>query len=245
MSIPGTSIWPNHAKSSLEVHSLGVVDLPSAIALQDRIAFEISGRNDRLGTVLLYETPPVITVGREGSYTDFNVEHDELSKRLIDVHWLPRGGGSQGHLPGQICVSVIVPLERMDFGLAQFRRVLEQSASLACADMKVPVEVRESRFISRTGQVGALGILVKSGVTYYGLSMNVQPNLDLLRMCGTGGEEERHSSLAADRMKHMPMSGVRESLVRHLTDGLHYETRHWYTGHPLLTRTKKKVHVYS
>lgn len=245
MSPQATSIWPGSAKSSLEVHSLGVVDLPSAIALQDRIAYEISGRNDRLGTVLLYETPPVITVGREGSYTDFEIDRDELSKRLIDVHWLPRGGSSQVHLPRQICVSVIIPLERLGLGLTTYRSILEHSASRACKDMKVPVEVRNSRILSRSGQVGAVGILVKSGVTYYGLSLNVQPNLDLLRMCGTGGDEKRHSSLSAERMKHMPMNGVRESLVRHLTEALNYEKRHWYTGHPLLTRTKKKVHVYS
>ncbi|MBD3672429.1 MAG: hypothetical protein HUJ26_02785 [Planctomycetaceae bacterium] len=245
MSFPGTSIWPKHAKSSLEVHSLGVVDFRSAIELQDRIAYEIQGRQDRLGTVLLYETPPVITVGREGSYADFEIEREELSKRLIDVHWLPRGGGSQVHLPGQICVSVILPLERLDLGVVEYRSLLEQSAARACQDMKVAVEVRNSRILSRTGQVGAVGILVKSGVTHYGLTLNVQPNLDLLRMCGTGDDEDRHSSLAADRMKHMPMNGVRESLVRHLTEAFHYETRHWYTGHPLLTRTKKKVHVYS
>ena len=245
MTLSGTSIWPDSAKNSLEVHSLGIVDLPSLIALQDRIAFEISGREDRSGTVLLYECPPAVTVGREGSYADFLIDREQLEQQLINIHWLPRGGSSQVHAPGQLCVSVIVPLDRLQIDVLDYRTRLEEVAQRVCKDMHVTTQVHNSRLVSRTGQVGAVGILVKSDVTYYGLSINVQPNLDLMRICHTGGEEPRHSSLSADTMKHTPMSGVRESLARHLTKSLGYESRHWYTGHPLLVRTKRKVHVYS
>ncbi|MDG2389475.1 MAG: hypothetical protein P8M30_09185 [Planctomycetaceae bacterium] len=245
MTVSGTSIWPESGNSSLEVHSLGIVDLPSLIALQDRIAFEISGRDDRSGTVLLYEYPPVVSVGREGSYTDFLIDREQLEQNLIDIHWLPRGGSSQVHVPGQLCVSVIAPLDRLQIDVLDYRTRLEDVAQRVCKDMHVTTQVRKSRLVARTGQVGAVGLLVKSDVTYYGLTINVQPNLDLIRLCHTGGEESRHSSLSADTMKHTPMSGVRESLARHLTDSLGYESRHWYTGHPLLVRTKKKVHVYS
>jgi len=245
MNSTRTSIWPEDAKSSLEVHSLGVVDLSSLIALQDRIAFEVSGRTDRLGTVLLYETPPVVTVGREGSYADFLIDRDFLEQELIDVHWLPRGGSSQMHVPGQLCVSVIVPLDRLNIGVVEYRTRLENVCQRVCEDMHVSTKVQNSRLISRTGQVGTVGFLVKSEVTYYGLTINVQPNLELVRLCETGGTDSRHSSLSVNTMKHTPMNGVRESLVRHLTDSLGYKSRHWYTGHPLLVRKKKKVHVYS
>ena len=51
----------------LEVYLLGIVDFDSALFLQERLAYEISGRSDAMGTLLLCEHPPLITVGREGS----------------------------------------------------------------------------------------------------------------------------------------------------------------------------------
>jgi lipoate-protein ligase B len=122
---------------------------------------------------------------------------------------------------------------------------LEQALTLACAAGGVSVRIRNCRAIARTGEVGQIGTLVKSGVTQFGLSINVHPNLDVMRYCETGISGQRFSSLAADRMNHISMSTIRESLARHLSELFQFETRHWYTGHPMLTRTKKKVYVHS
>jgi hypothetical protein len=66
-----------------------------------------------------------------------------------------------------------------------------------------------------------------------------------LRQCDPTGRGERQSSLEAERQRHVPMNGVRESLARHLAAEFGYERNHWYTGHPLLVRAKKKVYVHT
>ena len=46
----------------LEVHLLGVVDYESALFLQERLVYDISGANDRRGTLLVCEHPPMVTI---------------------------------------------------------------------------------------------------------------------------------------------------------------------------------------
>ena len=65
--------------SALEVHLLGLVDFDSAVALQERLVFDISGRDDQQGALLLCEHPPLITLGREAN-----------SSLVIDAEWVPR-----------------------------------------------------------------------------------------------------------------------------------------------------------
>lgn len=245
MSTNRSSNWPSSPCNSLEVHSLGIVELSSVLALQELIAFEIGGRQDTLGTLLLCEHPPVATVGREGSHAHFGVGPEELISRQIDVQWIARGGGNLVHTPGQLLAYLILPLQRMNVTPGAFLNTLERALILACAAGGVNVRIHNRRAVARTGEVGQIGTLVKSGVTQFGLSVNVNPNLQLMRFCQTGDDECRFSSLAADGMKHVAMSTIRESLAHHLTELFHFETRHWYTGHPLLTRTKKKVYVHS
>jgi len=245
MTISRPSSWPSAPRNSLEVHSLGVVELSSVLALQELIAFEIGGRQDTLGTLLLCEHPPVATVGREGSHAHFTVGPEELQSRQIEVQWIARGGGNLIHTPGQLLAYLILPLSRMHITPGAFLTKLEQALTLVCAAGGVTITIRNCRAVARTGEVGQIGTLVKSGVTQFGLSVNVHPNLDVVRFCETGIAGQRFSSLAADRMQHIAMSTIRESLAHHLTDLFQFETRHWYTGHPMLTRTKKKVYVHS
>ena len=61
-SIAEQSKWRNTAV--LDVRLLGTVDFDAAQFLQERLVYEISGRDDRFGGLLLCEHPPLITVGR-------------------------------------------------------------------------------------------------------------------------------------------------------------------------------------
>ncbi len=72
----------------MEVHLLGLVDFAAALQLQERLVYEISGRSDQLGVLLLCEHPPVISIGREGSRTQIQAEQHELEACEIDVQWI-------------------------------------------------------------------------------------------------------------------------------------------------------------
>jgi lipoate-protein ligase B len=231
--------------ASLEVYLLGRVEFEAATFLQERSVYDISGRNDRLGNLLACEHPPVITVGREGSTSDILAEQGELTAKQIQVVWLNRGGGCFVHAPGQLAVYPIVPLDRLGLDVVEYRRRLEEAALDVCRELKIPAtrSTESPGIICRTGQVAHVGVAVKSWVAYHGLFLNVCPSMNTMRMVSSNAAGVRVSSLAAQRQRPTSMHKVRESLVRNIASRLEYDQYHLYTGHPLLRRTKNRVHV--
>ena len=121
---------------------------------------EVAARTDIHGTILVCEHPPSITIGREGSFADVLVEREELMSRSMEVRWINRGGGTFVHLPGQLAVYVVVPLNRLKLGLLGFRTALENSLIATAADLKVSAE----RATAVPGAICRCGIMA-SGAT--------------------------------------------------------------------------------
>jgi lipoyl(octanoyl) transferase len=232
---------------SLEVYLLGTVDFDAALFLQERLVYEISGRDDAQGALLLCEHPPLVTVGREGSRAHFRRDPAEFKVLEVDVRWLSRGGGCLVHGPGQLAVCPILPLDRLRLGLAEYRRVLEESAIDMSHELRIVAERRPDQpgVWCRSGQFAFVGAAVKRWVSHQGMFVNVCPSLRLMRLVDPTGRGERITSLAAERAWRTSMHAVRESLIRNLARRLQYEHVHLYSGHPLLIRTKRTAHVYA
>lgn len=235
------TIWDLPREASLEVHLLGLVDFDACQYLQERLVAEIAGRNDGRGALLVCEHPPLITVGREGSRSHIVCPPEELIARQMEVRWIGRGGGCIAHLPGQLAVYPILPLDRRNLGLAALRERLEQAVIEMCGELRLAAwrQKEPAGVWSRGGQLAQLGVSVRSGVTSQGLFVNVNPRMDALRLIRT--ESGRITSLSAERRIPTAMSTVRESLIRRLAARLEYERYHLYTGHPLLRRTRRVV----
>jgi lipoyl(octanoyl) transferase len=231
------------AAAALEVRLLGLVDFDAALALQERLVYELSGRDDAQGALLLCEHPPLITLGREASAAQVTADPDNLRACEIDVRWIARGGGAVVHAPGQLAVYPILPLQRLGLGLNEFRTRLEESAVATCRDVRVPAKRRASEpgLWSRCGQVAYFGAAVKSWISYHGLFLNVDPDPSFLSLVSGSADGERPTSLQALLLRPVSMAGVRESMVRHVANRFGYERFHIYTGHPWLRRTTQKV----
>ena len=243
--VPSSRNGDPAAAGSLEVRLLGCVDFESALYLQERLVYELSGRSDTQGGLLLCEHPPMVTVGRDGSRADILAESHELVSRQMDVQWLNRGGGTIVHAPGQLAVYPVVPLERLGIGLDDYRRLLEECVIDTCRELHVPAWRfdDEPGVWCRLGQFAYVGIAVRSWIAYHGLFINVSPAMDLMRLVQPNSEGDRVTSLAAQRQRRTSMHMVREGLIRHLVARLGYERFHVYTGHPLLRRTQRTVSV--
>jgi lipoate-protein ligase B len=232
---------------ALEVYLLGLVDFDSALFLQDRLVYEIAGRSDAQGALLVCEHPPIVTIGREGSRAHVLAEPRDLVARQMDVRWLNRGGGTLVHAPGQLAIYPILPLERLGIGLAEYRRRLEQSVIDTAAEVHVPAHRRpdEPGVWCRTGQFAFLGAAVKGWISYHGMFVNVSPTTDMLDLVRSVKPGDRVTTLAAQRCRLTSMHAVRAGLVRNLARQLGYERHHLYTGHPLLRRTTRKIYVHA
>ena len=246
-SPPADDRSPPQTTSSLDVFLLGTLDLGAAMSLEERMRIEIAGRSDTHGSIIVCEHPPSVTIGREGSFADVLVDREELVSRGIEVRWVNRGGGTFVHLPGQLSVYVVVPLERLNLGLVSYRSALENSVIAMAAELKVTAERGSVApgSVCRCGQFAFIGAAVRDGVSHGGLHVNVslpQDVLDLIRWTDSG---VRVTSLSSQRTRPTAMSTVRESLIRNIARSLGYEGYNIYTGHPLLHRTVRKVYVYA
>jgi lipoyl(octanoyl) transferase len=228
-------------EGSLEVYLLGLVDFDAVLFLQERLMMDVARRDDGQGALLVCEHPPLVTIGREGSRADIGCDFEELAARQMAVRWLNRGGGALVHVPGQLVLYPILPIARRGWGLAEYRERLEGALLDAFREMHVRAWQLpgSSGIFCRTGQVAQVGVAVRSWISSHGLFVNVNPRMDALRLVRS--VFGRPTSLAVERGQSVTMSGVRESLIRHLAERLDYDRYHLYTGHPLLKRTKRVV----
>src|SRR5947208_12699338 len=104
-----------NSESVLQVYMLGLVEFEAALALQRRLVYQVTGDRNT-AALILCEHPPLVTVGREGSWSHLHCDPDELQARRWRIRWVNRGGGCLLHVPGQLAVYPILPLNRL--GLA-------------------------------------------------------------------------------------------------------------------------------
>ena len=248
MTTPEPSPWtlPHRSSDALEVYLLGRVDFEAAQLIQERIVDETARRTDRHGTLLICEHPPVVTIGRDGSWNDLLVEAEDFTARTMDVRRVPRGGQTIVHVPGQLAVYPLLPLDRHQLGVSDYVTRLQRVILQVAAERKVTAEPVSDvpGAACRCGQFGWIAGSIRSGVSLNGFFLNVTPRLDLMRLVRSTPRGRSIASLSMQLMQPVPMSKVRESIVRHVAEQFGYEDLHLYSRHPLLERTTKKVVQY-
>jgi len=255
MTSATTSLDPiaQHA-GTLEVHLLGMVDVHSMLSLQEYLVYELSGRTDSSGVLLLCEYPPVITVGREGSLTDIHVDSASLQNAGVETVRVSRGGGAVAHAPGQLVANLLLPLQRLPkeknagtdqrcLGLSAFREQFETAMVKTCHELKVPAKrIPDAPGVwGRSGHLATLGAAVRSWISCFGMALNVAIDPSFLSMVSTNPSGEAATSIQAQRLRPVSMAQVREALTRHICHQFGYQESDVSTGHPMLKRTKRRV----
>jgi len=230
---------------SVETFLLGNVDFHTCLALQNRLVYEAGGRADGQISLLLCEHPPAITVGRSGSRAHVRLSPGELNSRQLQIDWVNRGGGAVLHLPGQLAVYPIVPLEPHGWSVGEYLRRFEAGllATLEELGVRGSLQAGCRGIWGRSGQLVILGAAVKNWITYHGAFINVAPAMGGFRSIDTdpiGGSAM--SSLVVERQQPVKMTTVRAALIGCLAAALECERYHIYSGHPLLPRLCKAKH---
>jgi lipoate-protein ligase B len=131
-------------------------------------------------TLVLTEHEPVFTIGARHGASDHLVwTAAMLEQQGIEVVKTNRGGDITYHGPGQIVGYPIMSLrEKRD--LHAYLRDLEEVLIRTVAHFGITASRREGK----TGiwiedrKIAAIGVAVKSWITYHGLALNVNPNLE-------------------------------------------------------------------
>ncbi len=132
--------------------------------------------------VWLLEHPPLYTAGTSADAADL------LEPGRFPVHATGRGGQYTYHGPGQRIAYVMLNLRQRGQDVRLFVAGLERLIIDTLDAFNVTGEIREDRVgvwvrrpelgASREDKIAALGIRLRRWVTFHGLSINLEPNLE-------------------------------------------------------------------
>jgi lipoyl(octanoyl) transferase len=226
------------ADKALQVYLLGSVEFEAALALQRLLAFQLTD-DSTSAALILCEHPPLITVGRQGSRDHILFEPEELRARRWRVRWVNRGGGCLLHLPGQLAIYPIVPLNRMALSVQTYLEKLQAVLVALIADFNIKGTGNQEMaglWVDKR-MIASLGVAVRDWVAYFGAVLNVNPNLNLIRQVRTGAVGDGPmTSIERERRGPLRPSLVRERLIEHFAAQFSFERTSLFFHHPFLER---------
>jgi len=231
---------PSDSATALQAYLLGSVEFEAALRLQRRLHFEISGERSQTALVLC-EHPPLITVGRQGSRRHIYVEPHELAVRGWRVRWVNRAGGCWLHLPGQLAVYAVLPLDHHALTVRDYLDRLGSVAQSVLADCGVRSERRDGGVWAGPRLIAGIGVAVRDWVSYYGMCLNIHPDLDLYRLvrCAPRAVEPM-TSIERERRGRIRPQMVRELLVERFQEAFGLSRVSLFTEHPTLAGDVKR-----
>ena len=166
----------------------------------------------------LVEHPPVYTLGT-------NDRNEAFDNPGIPVVKSDRGGQITYHGPGQIVAYVLMDLRRRGWGVKQLVAALEQSV----IDLLATYAITGVRRTGAPGiyvdgrKIAQLGLRVRRGASYHGLSFNAAMDLEPFRCikpCGYAGLETIDlATVIGERAHH---ADVKSALLARLLVNLGY-----------------------
>lgn len=168
----------------IEVRRLGRVEYePTWLAMQEFTAARTADTPDELWIV---EHPPVFTLGQAGK-----PEH-LLTDIGVPMVKIDRGGQITYHGPGQAVVYLLIDLPRRKIKVRELVSAIEQAVIDLLAEYGVHAERRDGAPGVYVGEakIAALGLRVRNGCCYHGVSLNVDMDLSpfaAINPCGYAG----------------------------------------------------------
>lgn len=170
--------------------------------------------------VWLVEHPPVFTLGRAA-----------LAEHVLDPGPIPvvrtdRGGQVTYHGPGQLVIYPLLDLRRYGLGIRHFVHLLEECVIELLAGYGIGAERRPGApGVYVAGEkIAALGLRVRRGCSYHGVSLNVDMDLaPFARINPCGYPDLRITQLAAfDGRRAADMPEIGADFLAILTRRLKY-----------------------
>jgi lipoyl(octanoyl) transferase len=176
----------------LIVRSLGRCDYQET--WQRMMAFTDARQSDTPDELWLLEHPPVFTQGLAGK-----AEH-LLSPGDIPVIQTDRGGQVTYHGPGQLVAYFLFDLRRLNMGIRNMVRLLEQTVIAVLAEYGITATGRDDApgVYVNNAKICSIGLRVRKGCTYHGIAFNIDMDLSpFLRINPCGFKQLQMVQLSA------------------------------------------------
>ena len=181
---------------------------------QEMVSFTENRNNHTEDELWTLEHRSVFTQGLSGKS-----EH-LLKETEIEVIKSDRGGQITYHGPGQLIVYCLIDIKRLGIGVKQMVSIIEKSiidllSDYSISSHKIPgapgVYVDGSK-------IAALGLKVKRGKTYHGLSLNVDMNLSPYSFINPCGYKDLKITQMSNLTDNKPdLDKIKKQLTKNLT----------------------------
>lgn len=159
------------------------VPYPDAVSFMEQRAAAIRA-GDAPETIWLLEHPPLYTAGTSAA------DDELLDRARFPVYATGRGGRYTYHGPGQRVAYVMLDLKRRGADVRRFVNDLEEWVIRTLMTFNVIGERRDGRVgiwvrrgapsnpIAREDKIAAVGVRIRRWVSFHGISLNVDPDLE-------------------------------------------------------------------
>jgi len=201
---------------TLHVRHLGLKDYQSV--WKDMQEFTLERDESTADELWLVEHPPVYTLGLNGKR-----EHI-IKENNIPVIAVDRGGQITYHGPGQIVIYILCDLNRQKLSVHEFVNAIEQSI----IDLLDSCSITAKRKTGAPGvyvddkKIAALGLRIKKGRSYHGLSLNVNMDLRPFQDINPCGYPELEVIQLLDLGVNEDLKSINDRLVEYIKSNLRY-----------------------
>jgi len=176
--------------------------------------------------IWLLEHEPVFTLGRNAK------EEHILSATDIPVINIDRGGQVTYHGPGQLIIYLMIDIKRRALGVRKLVTLIEQSIITTLNEYQLKAYAKKEApgvYIDKA-KIAALGLRIKKGCSFHGLSLNVTMNLDPFKQINPCGYENLEVIQLCDYIEGIQLSQVQQKLAYHLSKNIGYGEVIWEEG---------------
>ena len=199
----------------IKVRSKGLQDYLKI--LEEMKSFTENRDSNTLDELWTLEHNSVFTQGLSGKSKHL------LKETQIPIIQSDRGGQITYHAPGQLIIYCLIDIKRLGIGIKKMVSMIEQSLIELLSSYEITAHTLKGApgVYVNNSKIAALGLKVKHGRTYHGLSLNIDMDLspyNLINPCG-------YNDLKVTQMRNLTnnilnISDIKHELSDHLIDSV-------------------------
>ena len=199
----------------IKIRKKGLKDYTST--WKEMVSFTENRNIDTPDELWILEHNSVFTQGLSGK-----PEH-LLKATQIPIIQSDRGGQITYHAPGQLIIYCLIDIKRLGIGIKKIVSIIEQSLIefLSTYDIKAHTLTGAPGVYVNGSKIAALGLKVKQGRTYHGLSLNIDMDLapyKFINPCGYSDLKVTQMCNLTDNI--LSISDIQQELSVHIISSL-------------------------
>ncbi|MCP3661823.1 MAG: lipoyl(octanoyl) transferase LipB [Gammaproteobacteria bacterium] len=204
----------------LKIRALGLQ--PYEPVWREMQAFTDQRNEQTLDELWWLQHQSVFTLGQAGK------RHHLLNPGDIPILQVDRGGQVTYHGPGQLVIYLMLDLRRAGLGVRQLVTLLEQSVIRLLAGYDIQARARSDApgVYVNEAKIASLGLRVRRGCSFHGLSLNVNTALEPFSRINPCGHPGLEVTRLVDLGINQSMSTLAEQLGQLIAGELGYRTDH-------------------